>query len=197
MQRINTAHPHGGFESMQSTFLYNFGVEPDYYALINFWSFVRMIDSLGGINVNVGRTLTDQRDGYGDYTIYAGNNFMDGETALWYARSRYSSSDFDRNRRQQEVLIAIFYRIISLNGIQRAPELYELFKNNIVTNATFSDFTPMLGLATELASDSSNLSSYSISGSQVTSFRTSTGAAVLLPNYTSIMGTMKEALNAP
>ena len=49
--RINTAHARGGFETMANTFEYNFGVRPDYYALINFWSFVDVVNSLGGIDV--------------------------------------------------------------------------------------------------------------------------------------------------
>jgi LCP family protein required for cell wall assembly len=197
MQRINTAHPHGGFEMTQDTFAYNFGFEPDYFVLINFWSFVQVIDSLGGINVNVAVSLTDHRDGHGDYTVPAGLVHMDGETALWYARSRYSSSDFERNRRQQEVLLGMFFRLISLNGLQRAPELYNLYVNNVVTNAAFADLAPFLGLAGEVADDTSILSSFTIDRSQVTSYTTSAGAAVLLPNYDAIEATIRQALNVP
>ena len=197
MQRINTALPHGGFELMQSTFEYNFGVIPDYYAMINFNSFVHVVDQLGGIYVNVANTLTDHRDGFGDYTVTAGRQLMDGETALWYVRSRYTSSDFERNRRQQEVMLGIFFRMISLNGLQRAPELYNLFKNNISTNAGFSELSPFLGLAADLAADSSILQMYNISRSHATGFTTSTGAAVLLPDYNAISALMKQALNAP
>jgi LCP family protein required for cell wall assembly len=197
MQRINTAHPHGGFEMTQDTFAYNFGLEPDYFVLINFWSFVQVIDNLGGINVNVAVSLTDQRDGHGDYTVPAGLVHMDGETALWYARSRYSSSDFERNRRQQEVLLGMFFRLISLNGLQRAPELYNLYVNNVVTNAVFTDLAPFLGLAGDVADDTSILSSYTIDRSHVTSYTTSAGAAVLLPNYDAIEATIRQALNVP
>lgn len=197
MQRINTAQAHGGFELTQSTFEYNFGFQPDYYALINFWSFVQVIDSLGGVNVSVAVPLTDHRDGHGNYSVPAGIVTMDGETALWYVRSRYTSSDFDRTRRQQEVLIAIFIKMVSLNGIQRAPELYDLYKNNVMTNATFSDITPLLGLAAELAADRSSLATFRIDRSHVTSYTTSSGAAVLLPDYDAIRNTLLQALNAP
>ena len=197
MQRINTAHPHGGFAMTQDTFAYNFGFKPDYFVLVNFWSFVQMIDSLGGINVSVGVSLTDHRDGHGNYTVPAGVVHMDGETTLWYVRSRGTSSDFERTRRQQEVLLAIFFRLISLNGLQRAPELYNLYSNNVVTNATFNDLTPFLGLAADLANDTSIFSGYTIDRSQVTSYTTSAGAAVLLPNYDAIMVTIRQALNVP
>lgn len=197
MQRINTAHAHGGFDLTQDTFEYNFGVRPDFYALINFWSFVQLVDSLGGINVSVAVSLTDHRDGHGNFTVPAGVVTMDGETALWYVRSRYTTSDFERTRRQQEVLIAIFYKMVSLNGLQRAPELYDLYKNNVTTNATFSDIAPLMGLAAEMSGNTSNLSTYQIDRSQVTSYTTNTGAAVLLPDYDAIMNTLKQALYAP
>lgn len=197
MQRINTAQAHGGFELTQSTFEYNFGLRPDFYAMINFWSFEAMIDNLGGIDVRVGVSLTDHRDGYGDYTVPAGVVHMDGETALWYVRSRYTTSDFERTRRQQEVLVAIFYRMASLNGLQRAPELYDLYKNNVTTNATFSDIAPLLGLAADMIDGTSTLATFQIDRSHVTSYRTNTGAAVLLPDYEAIMTTIRQALNVP
>ncbi len=198
MERINTAQARGGFESSQLTFEYNFGFRPDYYALINFWSFQAIIDNLGGIYVNVGRTHTDHRDGHGNYTVPAGRVLMDGETALWYARSRYSTSDFDRTRRQQEVMLGIFFRMISLDGIRRAPELYNLYAGNVQTNASFSDLSPFLGLAGQVAGEPSLIRTYAISSRHVTSFRVpGTGAAVLLPDYDSISILLREALNAP
>ncbi|HUF39547.1 MAG TPA: LCP family protein [Anaerolineales bacterium] len=197
MQRINTAHPHGGFAAMQDTFAYNFGFKPDFYVLINFWNFVQVIDNLGGINVNVAVSLTDHRDGQGSYTVPAGLVHMDGETALWYVRSRYTSSDFERTRRQQEVLLAIFFRIVSLNGLQRAPELYNLYVNNVVTNAGFNDLAPFLGLAGQVTDNSATISRYTIDRSQVTSYTTSAGAAVLLPDYAAIRETLRKALNVP
>ena len=197
MQRINTAHPHGGFETTRMTFQYNFGLDPDYFVLINFWSFVQVIDNLGGINVYVAVSLTDHRDGFGDYTVPAGTVHMDGETALWYVRSRGTSRDFERTRRQQEVLIALFFRMISLNGLQRAPELYNLYQSNVITNATFNDLSPFIGLAGALADNPGILSTYAVDRSMVTSYRTSSGAAVLLPDYDLILQTLRQALNAP
>ena len=57
--RINTAFGRGGFETLASTFEYNLGVRPDYYALINFWSFTNLIDNLGGIDVNASQPLSE------------------------------------------------------------------------------------------------------------------------------------------
>ena len=53
---------------------------------------------------------------------------MDGQTVLWYVRARYTTSDFDRGRRQQEVLDAIGKQLLSLNALTRAPELYDIYR---------------------------------------------------------------------
>ena len=196
INRINTAFAHGGFEALALTMEYNFGVRPDYYIVINFSSFKQVIDSLGGVTVNVGATLTDHRDGYGDYTVYAGQNWMDGETALWYVRSRYSSSDFDRTRRQQEVLEAAFFKVLSLDGLSRAPQLYQVYVNNVTTNMTFDQISPLLPLAAQLA-DSSRLHSYFIGRPQIESYLTSAGGQVLLPLREPCLEVMRKALNQP
>jgi anionic cell wall polymer biosynthesis LytR-Cps2A-Psr (LCP) family protein len=122
---------------------------------------------------------------------------MDGETALWYVRSRGTSNDFDRNRRQQEVILATFFRLLSLNAIQRAPELYNLYQENVTTDMTIRDITPLLGLATLLANNSSNINSYFISSGEVQAFRVpSSGAQVLLPRTDAVLEILHQALNA-
>lgn len=85
------------------------GIEIDYIAQIDFRGFERVINTLGGITVDVEQPLLDATyptEDYGVERIYipAGLQVMDGATALRYARSRHASSDFDRSRRQQQVL---------------------------------------------------------------------------------------------
>jgi LCP family protein required for cell wall assembly len=196
IQRINTAFGWGGFETLALTMEYNFGVRPDYYVLMNFWSFVDVIDSLGGISVNVAYTLTDHRDGYGDYTVPGGVVNMDGETALWYVRSRYSSSDFDRGRRQQEVLQAIFQRLLSLDALARAPQLYQLYAQNVTTDMTFDQMSDFLPLASKIT-DPSLIKHYYIGPSQVYSWVNSVGSQVLVPIQTAVLEVMRQALNSP
>jgi LCP family protein required for cell wall assembly len=196
MQRINTAFARGGFKMLALTMEYNFGVTPDYYVMINLWSFKDVIDSLGGITVNVMNTLTDHRDNYGQFTIYSGAQVMDGETALWYVRSRYSTSDFERGRRQQEVLEGIFRKILSLDGIRRAPQLYELYRKNVETNLAFDNLAKFLPLAAQVA-ENGKLRRFNISGKEVWNYVNSYGAQVLLPNREAILPLMRQALNTP
>lgn len=195
MQRINTAHPHGGFPLTQLTFEYNFGVRPDRYMMINFWGFSQLINSLGGIYINAARPLSDHRDKYGTYSVPAGSIYMDGATALWYVRSRYTSSDFDRTRRQQEVILGLFYRLLSLDALQKAPDLYDIYKQNVIMDLGFEDLQPFLPLAAQLG-ETDNIFNYYIGSDNITHFRTAGGAAVLLPQREEVIEIMRQALSS-
>lgn len=197
MDRINTAMARNGFDGLAQTFEYNFGVRPNRYVLINFSAFQQLIDSIGGIDVYVASSLTDHRDGYGQYTVPAGITHMDGETALWYVRSRYTSSDFDRTRRQQEVLQALFLRLISLNALQRAPELFEIYRQNVSTNLQLEDITPLLSVAGQIT-DPQKVDRHVIGPQHVTRWIVpESGADVLLPNREAIRLEMEQIISQP
>ncbi|GAB4496364.1 MAG: hypothetical protein OHK0052_06150 [Anaerolineales bacterium] len=197
MDRINTAMARSGFEGLAQTFEYNFGVRPDRYMVINFTAFQQLIDSLGGIDVYAASSLTDHRDGFGQYTVPAGTIHMDGETALWYVRSRYSSSDFDRTRRQQEVLQALFLRLISLNALQRAPELFEIYRQNVSTNLQIEDITPLLSVAGQMTNPQ-NVDRHAIGPQHVTRWIVpESGADVLLPIRDAIRLEMEQIISQP
>ena len=196
VQRINTAWGWGGFDALASTMEYNFGVKPDYYVLINFWSFEDVIDSLGGITVQIGRDLCDQRDAFGWYCVSQGTMWMSGESALWYVRSRYTTSDLDRGRRQQEVLNAVFDQLINLNGLQRAPELYEIYKDNVTTNLDFNFLAGFLPIAIHLA-ESRDIAGNSIGAGQVYSWTNTSGAMVLVPVREAVLEVMRQVISEP
>ena len=196
VDRINSAFARGDFQMMADTMEYNFGVRPDHYVLVNFEGFKTIIDALGGITVQVAQPLSDERDGPGDFSVPAGAVTMDGETALWYVRSRGTSSDFDRTRREQEVLEGLFWRLLSLDAITKAPELYGQYKQTVTTDLGIADILPLLPFAADLGS-SSNIHRYTVGPEQVESFTTSGGGAVLLPVYDKILEIMRQALNSP
>jgi anionic cell wall polymer biosynthesis LytR-Cps2A-Psr (LCP) family protein len=111
-------------------------------------------------------------------------------------RSRYSSSDFDRGRRQQEVIVAAFNKLLSLDAVNRAPELYELYKQSVITDMGFDEMAKFLPLAASLR-DVSRIERYSIGPSQVMSWVNTSGAQVLLPIRDSIVEVMRQALKTP
>jgi LCP family protein required for cell wall assembly len=193
--RINTAFARGGFETMAQTFEVNFGVRPDFYILINFWSFKAVIDSLGGIDVNAAQPLSEYTS-RGWFTIPAGINHMDGTTALYYSRSRKSTSDFDRNRRQQEVVKGVIDKLISLYTIAKIPELYSIYTNNVTTNVKLTDVIPLIPVAARFK-DNSKVKHYYIGRAQVSNWITPGGGQVLLPNQDAVIEIMRKALNSP
>jgi len=195
MQRINTAFAHGDFETIAMTFEYNLGVRPDHYVMINFWSFEEVINSLGGIDVQVAQALSEYT-GQGWFTIPAGTNHMNGETALYYSRSRMSTNDFDRNRRQQEVITAIIDRLISVYTISKVPELFKIYSNNVTTDLKLLDVLPLVPMAARFK-NSSKIQRYYIGRGQVSNWITSGGAMVLLPNRNAVLDVMRQALNSP
>jgi len=196
MQRINTAMGWGGFDALAETMEYNFGVKPEYYVLINFWSFKDVINSIGGVTVNIGRDLCDQRDAFGWYCVSQGTMWMDGESALWYVRSRHSTSDLDRGRRQQEVLNAIFDKLVSLDSLHRVPELYQIYKQNVTTSLDLDFVLNLVPIAYHIG-DSGHVERHAIGESQVYNWTNTGGAMVLVPIREAVLDVMRQAISEP
>ena len=195
MQRINTAMAYGGYDTLGMTMAYNFGVYPDHFVMVNFSNFVEIINSLGGIEVEVGQDFSDQRTGFDWYQVKKGTVQMDGETALWYIRSRYTSSDIDRLRRAQEVIQAIGYRLLSFDVLKRAPQLYRIYKDSVTTDIGLGDISTLLPAAKILV-NTQEINRYAIGYGPVYDWTEPySGAMLLLPNRYQIMPIMREALN--
>jgi LCP family protein required for cell wall assembly len=197
MQRINTAFGWGGFDALADTMEYNFGVKPEYYLLVNFSSFKDGIDSLGGITVDIGRDFCDHMDNFDVFCVSENSSYwMDGRIALWYVRARYSTSDIDRGRRQQEVIEAAFNQLVSMNGLARAPELYDIYKQNVTTNIDFNLLTDLLPVALHLA-ESREIGNYSIGKGQVYDWINYSGAMVLVPIREPVLEVMRQVISEP
>jgi LCP family protein required for cell wall assembly len=187
VDRINTADVRGGFEMLSQTIEYNFGLPIDHLVRIDFSGFIRFVDSLGGLQVQVTGYLNDEC-GRRYWSYAPGTYSMDGFTALCYVRMRKASSDFDRLRREQEVLLAMFDKVVSLNGLARVPELYEQFRSLVKTDMEVNDLLPLVPLATSLAADRGRLTLHRVDTSVVTSWVVPySGANVLLPNRDALL----------
>jgi polyisoprenyl-teichoic acid--peptidoglycan teichoic acid transferase len=198
--RINTAYSYGGIELFNATMQENFGFQVDYYVITNMQGFVAIIDNLGGINVNAASYISDKCDlpmavegycGVGPGTVH-----MDGATALWYVRSRYSSSDFDRTRRAQEIIAAVLDRLLSFDVLSKIPNLYSIYSANVETNIDLDTVIQLAPLAPSLT-QSNNVRRYAISYEQTQSYMTPSGGQVLLPLYDQIYPILKDALYTP
>ncbi|MBV5331819.1 LCP family protein, partial [bacterium] len=73
------------------------------------------------------------------FTVGPGQVHMDGDLALWYARSRSKSNDFDRGRRQQEVIRTIFNKALQTDTFNKIPQLYNDFSSTVVTDLGLAD----------------------------------------------------------
>lgn len=196
MNRINTAHQVGGFKMMADTFEHNFGIRPDYYFMVNFQGFKALVDSLGGIDVNAAQNLSDtcsDINNYGWCSVGPGKVHMDSTTALWYVRSRYSTSDFDRTRRAQEVTQAIFNKAISVYGLTRIPELYGIYSSYVETNMGLAQILPLIPMAT-VVQNSENIHRYAIGPEHGYEWITESGAWVFIPDYYAIHDVLVQAL---
>ncbi|HMD88402.1 MAG TPA: LCP family protein [Anaerolineaceae bacterium] len=201
MNRINTTQELGGFPLTAQTFQNNFGIRPDYYIMTNFSGFTNLIDILGGIDIDAAVKLRDRCDlpssSSGYCSVGPGVVHMNGKTALWYVRSRYTTSDFDRTRRTQEVFQAIFVRLISFNGLFKAPALYAAFQANTETNLSLQDLLP-LTTTMPLLNLPGHLRRFDIGPNQVTNYVVpGSGAMVLLPDQAAILELIHQAVNTP
>lgn len=197
-QRINTAEPHGGFDLLAATMYQNFGVKPDYYIMTDFQGFKGIIDSLGGVDVYAGSRMSDRCDlpiaQKGKCTIEPGSYHMDGKMALWYIRARYASSDLDRIRREQEVMMGIFIRLMSNGALQNLPGLYAQYKSSVTTNLNLGAMTPLLPTAATVFANRKLIRRYPLTIKEAKPFVTETGAQVLLPDYDRIEQILNEAV---
>jgi LCP family protein required for cell wall assembly len=197
-ERINFAFPLGGFEKLADTFEYNFGIRPDYYAMVDFNGFVAVINNLGGINVQTEKNLTDKCDvslnPSGICSVGPGLVHMNGDLALWYARSRYSTNDIDRSRRAQEVIEAIFDRLMSLDAVLKIPDLYSAYTTYVETDIPLTEIISFIPLASQIY-DNGDIRNYVIGYDQVYDWITYTGAQVLMPDFDAIQEVMIEALS--
>lgn len=106
--------PDGGIAALEAAIGALVGIDIHYYAELKFGSFIRMVDAVGGVDIDVAQGFDDPTyDGYGlegrGWSITAGRHHLDGRNALAYSRARKGAgeSDFTRALRQQQVILAL------------------------------------------------------------------------------------------
>ena len=173
-EKINAAYAIGlgkydnGLDYAKKTIAFVSGVYIDYAVAINFDAFKDIIDILGGVTVHLDKPFVEDRQWWCDesglncrpFVVEAGEQTLDGERALLYVRSRFSSDDFDRARRQQQVLMALKDRILSL-GILADPlkisGILDILSKNVETDVSPWDVPSLIELAKK--ADTKNIKS--------------------------------------
>lgn len=196
MDRINTAIVRGGIDMAKQAIHYNFGIPVDGWARMNFDGFISAIDTLGGITVEATAFTRDECGGE-ILTYQPGSSYsMDGYEALCYARMRKWGGDFDRMRRQQEIVQAFFSKLLTLNGLARIPQLYNQFYTTFFTDIELTELLPLVPAAIQIGADPTRISIFRVDRDLVNSWRTPSGGAVLLPKRPGIQLMLMEAFGS-
>mgnify|MGYP005838698349 CR=1 FL=1 len=204
---VQTDHPGGGAGMLSDTILYNLGIEIDHYARVDFSRFRRIVNDLGGVDISVDCELEDWRltspdldpnaeENWEMFTLPVGAYRMDGDLALWYARSRRSTSDFDRGRRHMALLRAIYRRIQSLNLIQQVADVYPQLLELVETDLTLDDVLSLIPMASSL--DPTRIASYTLRPNvEVRSWLSPEGSSVLAPNREALRTRLEQFYTPP
>lgn len=200
MDRINTAFglgehsdlADGGYGLLNDVLIYNLGLSFDFYARVDFNGFQSLIDAIGGIDIAVDCALQDwqllspELDPHDEAnwvlaTLPVGFQHLNGYEALWYARSRRTSSDFDRGRRQQEIVRAIWRRVNELGLLGQVATLWHELMGIVETDMGVGDVIGLVPLAIDL--DISRIRAFRFEPeTHVRAWRTPGGAAVQVPD---------------
>jgi polyisoprenyl-teichoic acid--peptidoglycan teichoic acid transferase len=217
MQRLNLAYirgetvgwTDGGFGLMRQTIFYNFGINVHYYAMVNLSGLRNVVDAVGGIDLAVDCAIQDlpligadmpaaaQRvddDGY--HVLPVGYYSMAGGEALWYARSRHNSIEFDRQRRQMQVLRAIWRKARDSGLLNNLPALWNEFSTSVETNLRLEDIIGLVPLAGSI--DPSRIENFNMRRLyHTTPWQTPDGDFVQLPNAEPVRFLMEDFYSPP
>lgn len=175
-KKINFAYAQGGLSCAKKTISYLTDLYIDYAISINFEALQEIIDTIGGITVYLDKPFEESfqwaKEGKEEdehwfikeidgeekwvFNLPAGQNDLDGQTTLYYVRSRYSTDDFDRMRRQQQVLLAIKEKSFSLGVLANPVTVYNLLDvlgKNVRTDMKLADIKTLISLALSLSSE--------------------------------------------
>lgn len=181
--KINSAYAYGGVGLSQELVEKTLGIPIHYFAVVDFESFEKAIDLLGGVEVEVERAFDDYKfpkPGFENAEpedlrweklhFDAGRQRMDGKTALSFARSRHAEgpegSDFARIKRQHKVIAAAKDKVLSLKtltDLSKLRELYDLFSKSVETNIGLAEVEVLASLAG--GNENAGIKTYLVDGS--------------------------------
>lgn len=188
----------GGVALLKQVLQDEYGIRVDHWALIDFDGLQKIIDTLGGIKVQVTCPLEDTIDEQ-HFVIPAGDVEMDYLTAKRYVQSRYSTSDTSRNVRQQRVLWAMLKKGFELNALDKIPALYDQLNHAIQTDMSLMDMLGFLPLVVQLDLNQhpERLRAEVLQPPAIYQWTSPDGAWLYLPDYMEIQKTLDTLFDAP
>jgi LCP family protein required for cell wall assembly len=196
LNRINAAHVFGELQEppqgpslAAQTVANTFDVTVHRTVRFNFEAFTAVIDAAGGVTIDVPQSFIDYEYPTADYgttvvEFQAGEQTMDGERALQYARIRHGASDFARAARQQQIIEALITRLVNPLNWWRLPEVYQAFSTHVTTDLTLLDVA-LLAPAVML-NGPANIDRAVLDTTYVNSAEGPQGASVLVPEWNAI-----------
>ncbi len=162
-----------GVETSKKTLEKLYDIEIDYYARVNFTSFIKLIDAVGGVTVYNDQAFTSYTNK--DYSFEVGNVTLSSEAALAFVRERYSleNGDYDRGLNQLKVVRAIINKLSSLKSIGNFSTIFSNLESSVQTNMSLKS---MMSIVNEQLSSSSK---FKITSQEITG----TGSIGELPSY--------------
>lgn len=184
------------------------GIPMHYFVRVDFQGFIDAIDTVGGIDIEVKDSVFDpfieKSFGSGNYgfSIKTGTHHLDGATALQYGRSRKTSSDFARASRQQEVLIALKNKVLSLSTLSNPLKVSSLISaagNHVRTDLTIDEIMKLLTIGKRIENSTIDYFVLTNAGDNYLASRNIGGASVLIPkagldNFTQIQKFVRSQL---
>jgi len=187
-----------GFAALKAILGELYGIDIQYYVEVNFSGFTKVVDTLGGLQVNVQIPVAESTYPFGGgltrVYIPAGPQHMDGTEALIYARSRHRAAggDFDRGRRQQRVLISLRDQMNAQAIVANLPALIDALKTSVKTDIQTGDLAKLLALADSV--DTKNIRSYVFSPPYfATEYLSSPRGYIITANVPRIRAAVKDA----
>lgn len=149
MTKINAAAFYGGPSLVIETVSQFTGLPISHYVEIDFNGFKELVDALGGVTVNVPEKIQDPKAGnwdYEAYTIYAGEQVLNGKQALTFVRSRdFPEGDIARIRNQQIFIKALLREVLQLSSALKINGIVEATVSNVTTDMTMSELLKLAG----------------------------------------------------
>ena len=185
--RINTAMSLGGPQYAVNEVSRLMSVPIQHYVRVNFSAVQKIVDLIGGIDVYVDQDINDQlypdmNYHFDPFVISQGMHHMDGATALKYARTRHNTSDFYRMRRQQQIIMAIRDRALSINAVPNlaanAPQIMATLIGAVQSDISVSEMAQLALFVKDLPAESIYRAVLDETTAQ--DYRTNGGAQVLV-----------------
>ncbi len=189
-----------GFNALKALLGELYGLKIPYYVMVNFQGFRDVVNTLGGVQVNVQIPVAESTypvaGGLRRVYFPAGPQHMTGAEALVYARSRHRAAggDFDRGRRQQRVLISLKDQMNAQAIVANLPSLVETLGRSVKTDIKTGEIAKLLSLADSV--DTKNVRSYVFSPRfYATEYANSDRGYIITPRVARIRAAVRDAFS--